>query len=72
MENLIADNFYFSMQERVETKDFHSKGKDKEAITTVPLGGNQMRTRSNRSKQDDPGKKEGLSIWRTRGRKIKD
>ena len=72
MERLIADNFYFSMQERVEMKSCHSKGKYKEAITVVPLGGNQMRTRSNRSKQDDPGKKEGLSIQWNRGRKVKD
>ena len=69
MENLIADNCYFSMQERVEKKDCHSKGKDKEATTGVPLGGNRMRTRS---KQDNPGKEEGLSTRRSRGRKVKD
>ena len=72
MESLIADNCYFSMQERVETKGYHSKGKDKGEMTDVPLGGNWMRTRSNRSKQDGPGKKEELSIRRNRGRKVKD
>ena len=71
MEGLIADNCYFSMQERVEMKGYHSKGKDKEAITAIPLGGNWMRTGSNRSK-DDPGKEEGLSTRWSRGRKVKD
>ena len=72
MESVIADNFHFSMQEKVETKVCCPKGKDKGGITVVPLEGNQMQTRSNRSKQNDPGKKEGLPIWRNRERKAKD
>ena len=72
MKSLITDNCYFSMQERVETKDYCLKGNEKGRVTAVPLGGNRMRTRSSGSKQNDPGKKEELSIRRSRERKIKD
>ena len=69
---LITDNYYFSMQKRVEMKDYYLRGKDKGRVTVVPSEGNQMRTRSSGSKQNDPGKKEELSIRRSRERKIKD
>ena len=72
MESLIADNCHFSMQEKVETKSCRPIGKDKGGIIVVPLEGNWMQTRLNRSKQNDPGKKEGLPIRQNRERKVKD
>lgn len=72
MESLIADNCHFSMQGKVEMKRCGSKGKDKGGITVVPLEGNRMQMRSNRSKQNDPGKKEGIPIRRNKERKVKD
>ena len=72
MKNVITDNCYLFMQKRVETKDYCLRGKDKGRVTVVPLEGNRMRTRSSGSKQNDPGKKEELSIRWSRERKIKD
>ena len=72
MESVITNNCHFSMQGRVETKICRPKGKDKGGTTAIPLEGNWMQTRSNRSKKNDPGKKEGLPIWRNRERKAKD
>ena len=72
MESLIADNCNFSMQGKVETKSCRSKGKGRGGITVVPLEGNRMQTRSSRSKQNNPGKEEGIPIWRKRERKVKD
>ena len=72
MESLIADNCHFSMQEKVETKSCRPKGKGKGGITAVSLEGNRMQTRSNRSKQNDPGKKEGIPIRPNKERKVKD
>lgn len=72
MKSLITDNCYFSMQERVETKDYFLRGKDKGRVTAVLLEGNRMRTRSSGSKQNDPRKKEELSSRRSRERKIKE
>ena len=72
MKSLMTDNCYFSMQKKVETKDYCLRGKDKGRVTVVPLEGNQMRTRSSGSKQNDPGKKEELSIRQSRERKIKE
>ena len=60
------------MQGKVETKSCHSKGKDKGGITTVPLEGNRMQMISSRSKQNNPGKEEGIPIRRKRERKVKD
>ena len=43
-------NSHFIMQKEGKTKDFHSKGKKKVGLTAVPLTGNCMQTRKNRSK----------------------
>lgn len=72
MKSLITNDCYFSMQKRVETKNYCLTGKDKRGVTIVPLEGNQMRTRSSRSKQNDLGRKEELSNQRSMGRKIRD
>lgn len=39
------------MQEGVKTRSSHSKGKDKDEITSVPMMGDRMQTRQNKSKQ---------------------
>ena len=72
MQDLITDNCYSSVQERVKTKSCRSKGKDKDEITVVPLKGNQMKTRLSRSKQIDPKKEEKTPARQRRKEVIKD
>jgi len=59
------------VQENVETKGCCSKRKAKGRLTAVPLEGNRMRTRSNKSKQINLGKEEGVLIRKNRERKVK-
>ena len=72
MQDLTADNCYFSVQEKVKTRSCRSKGKDKDEITAVPLKGNRMKTRLSRSKQIGPEKEEKTPAQRKRKEKMKD
>ena len=56
VQNENTDNCHFLMQEEGKTKGCHSKGKDKAGLTAVPLTGNRMQTRQNKSKRISPGK----------------
>ncbi len=56
-----ADNCHFLMQEGGKTRSFHSEGKDKESLTTVPLMGDRMQTRQRKSKRISPGKEVEMS-----------
>ena len=64
VQNENTDNCHFLMQEEGKTKSCCSKGKDKDGLTTVPLTGNCMQTRQNKSKQISPGKEVEISARR--------
>ena len=51
-----TDNCHFLMQKEWKTKDCRAEGKNKAELTVVPLTGNRMQTRQNRSKRISPGK----------------
>ena len=63
VKNVNIDNCHFLMREEGKTKSCHSKGKDKEKLTVVPLTGNRMQTRQNKSKRISPGKEVEISAW---------
>jgi len=52
------------MQKEGKTKDCHAEGKNKVRLTAIPLTGNHMQTRQNRSKQIIPGKEVEMSAQR--------
>jgi len=52
------------MQKEGKTKDCHSEGKKKAGLTSVPLMGNHMQTRQNKSKRISPGKEVEVSARR--------
>jgi len=50
MQDDNTDNCHFLMQEGRKMRSCHSKGKDKDGLTTVPLTGDRMQTRQSKSK----------------------
>jgi len=49
MQDENTNNCHFLMQEGRKTRICHSKGKDKDGITAVPLMGDRMQTRQSKS-----------------------
>ena len=64
VQNENTDNCHFLMQEEGKMKSCHSKGEDKDGLTAVPLTGNCMQTRQNKSKRINPGKEVEISARR--------
>ena len=64
LKNENNDNCHFLMYEEGKTKSFHSKGEDKHGLTVVPLIGNHMQTRQNKSKRISRGKEVEISARR--------
>lgn len=69
MQDENADNCHFLIQEGGKTRSCHSKGKDKDGLTTVPLTGDRMQTRQRKSKRISPGKEVEISAQRRREKK---
>ncbi len=69
MQDENTDNFHLLMQEEGKTRSFHSKGKDKDGLTVVPLMGDHMQTRQSKSKRISPGKEVEISAQRRRENK---
>jgi len=57
------------MQEGVKTISYHSKRKDKDEITAIPLTGDRMQTRKSKSKQIGPEKEVEILARRRREKK---
>lgn len=69
MQDKNTDNCHFLMQEGGKTRSFHSKGKDKDGLTTVPLTGDHMQTRQRKSKRISPRKEVEISAQRKKGKR---
>jgi len=69
MQDENTDNCHLLMQEGRKTRSCHSKGKDKDVITVVPLMGDCMQTRQSKSKRISPGKEVEISARRRKGKK---
>ena len=72
MQDLITDSCHSPVQERVKTRSFCSKEKDKNRVTAVPLTGDRVQTRLSISKQTDPEKEEKTPARWRRKEMIKD
>ena len=64
MQNENTDNCHSLTEEDGQTKSCRSKGKDKDGLIVVPLTGNYMQTRQNKSKRINPGKEVEISARR--------
>ena len=69
VKNENTDNCHFLIQEEGKTKNCHSKGKDKDGLTVVPLTGNRMQTRKSKSKRIILEKEVEISARRRREKK---
>ena len=69
MQDENAENCHFLMQEGEKMRSCHSKGKDKDRLTAVPLTGDRMQTRQRKSKQISPEKEVEISAWHRREKK---
>jgi len=57
------------MQERKKVKGRCEKREFHEEIMAVPPKTNQIQNRASKSRQINPGRDEGLSVWKVRQRK---
>lgn len=72
MQDLTADSCHSLVQERVKTRSYCSKEKDKNRVTAVPLTKDRVQTRLSKLKQTGPEKEEKAPARRRRKEVIKD
>ena len=69
MQDENTDKCHFLMQEGGKTRSCHSKEKDKDGLTTVPLMGDHMQRRQSKSKRISPGKEVEISARSRKGKR---